>query len=87
MHWLWHRFASNNHTMWLYIVATSSGYNNGRDFLWLGEVSRSMLDHGGVHPGNVTPVEVQGSILMNATGYPPLLTHTVDAFLTAIVAL
>ena len=65
----------------------SVGYNNDSNLLWFGEVSGPILYGGGVHLRNITPVEVQRIILMNATRYPPLITDTIDAFLVAMITL
>ena len=65
----------------------SVGYNDDSNLLWFGEVSGPMLDGGRVHLRNVTPVEVQWIILMNATRYPPLITDAIDAFLVATITL
>ena len=73
------------------LVAASTtilvGYNDESDLLWFCEVSGPMLDGGGVHLRNVTPVKVQRIIFMNATRYPPLITDTIDAFLVAMITL
>ena len=44
------------------LVATgttvSGGYNDDGNLLWFGEVSGPVLDSGGVHFRDITPVEV-----------------------------
>lgn len=73
------------------LVATgttvSGGYNDDGNLLWFGEVSGPILDGGGVHFRDITPVEVQQIILVDATRYPPLITDTIDTFLVAMITL
>ena len=39
-------------------IPVSVGYNDDGDLLWFGEVSGPILDGGGVHFRDITPVEV-----------------------------